>query len=254
MNGANVVELMWQSFAAMAQDAEYALSKSLESGIRTHYAELLRWNRTHNLTRITQPEEAAQHHYFDSVFPFQWIGSKTQNWTTLLDVGTGAGFPGLVVAPLFPEREIHLLDASRKRCSFLTHVSRQMQLDNVTVHHSRVEESTQSADLVLTRATFSWDLGTGSQRSARDKKSIEQNPFEQLKGCVNPGGHLCFWVGQAPLSDQWEALVQASQWEGAKRWEYALPQNGSAGACEDGQTNENIHLSRGLLMARAPCE
>lgn len=108
--------------------------KQLEQLI-TLLDELLKWNKTYNLTAITDQKEALKLHIIDSlaIVPY-WDFNKT------LDVGTGAGFPGLVLAIALPEQEFHLLDSNSKKIRFLRHMIYKLGLRNVTVHHGRVED------------------------------------------------------------------------------------------------------------------
>jgi 16S rRNA (guanine527-N7)-methyltransferase len=115
------------------------------------YLELLqRWNKAYNLTAVRDPQEMVYRHILDSlaVAPYL-VGSAP-----CLDVGTGAGLPGIPLAIACPEREFHLLDSNGKKTRFLFQVKTQLGLDNISVHHGRVETFTASAPygIVLSRA------------------------------------------------------------------------------------------------------
>jgi len=99
---------------------------------------LLEWNARINLTGITQPDEIVVKHYLDSlslrrVVP-QFDGQR------LLDVGTGAGFPGLALAIAFPRLRLTLLDATAKKLRFIEHAAAALGLRNVGTVHGRAEE------------------------------------------------------------------------------------------------------------------
>lgn len=98
--------------------------------------ELLRWNRKINLTRIENPRDIAVKHILDSLTPIRWIEGKR----TLLDIGSGGGFPGIPLKILRPELTVRLVDASRKRVHFLKHVFRTLKLEAITAHQLRAED------------------------------------------------------------------------------------------------------------------
>ena len=93
-----------------------------------HAAELIKWNRKINLTTLTDPIEVASNHFLDSLVPARFIPTHA---AMLLDIGSGGGFPGLPLKVLLPELSVTLIDASRKKISFLKHVIRTLKLDNI---------------------------------------------------------------------------------------------------------------------------
>jgi 16S rRNA (guanine527-N7)-methyltransferase len=111
--------------------------------------ELERWNRTYNLTAITQREEMVTHHLLDSLA----IQADLQG-TSVADVGTGAGFPGLPLAVLNPERRFTLIDSAGKKIRFVSHVAHALGLTNVEGVNARVESlrPEKPFDTVVTRA------------------------------------------------------------------------------------------------------
>ncbi len=101
------------------------------------YAELLReWNEKINLTAITEPKEIATKHFLDCSTLLLNCDLKGK----VIDVGTGAGFPGLVLKILKPEIELYLLDSLNKRLLFLEEVIKELKLEGVTLIHSRAED------------------------------------------------------------------------------------------------------------------
>ncbi len=109
---------------------------------------LLKWNRTHNLTAITEPKEVVSKHLLDSLSMLPVLPEGD-----LLDVGTGAGFPGLPIAVMQPSRSVVLLDSSSKKTAFLLEVKRQFALTNIEVVCARVEAySGQRFPLITARA------------------------------------------------------------------------------------------------------
>lgn len=117
-------------------------------------AELLRWNRTHNLTAITDPREALEKHLVDSLTLLPHLPARGR----LLDLGSGGGFPGLPLAIVRPELELVSVDAVAKKIAFQRHAARRLGLDGFTAWHGRAEKLATAAvaaggfDLVVARA------------------------------------------------------------------------------------------------------
>ena len=96
--------------------------------------ELTHWNRSFNLTAITERGKMVTHHLLDSLSIHQDIRGST-----VADVGTGAGFPGLPLAVIDPGRHYTLIDSNNKKVRFVAHAARVLGLENVTPLHARVE-------------------------------------------------------------------------------------------------------------------
>lgn len=113
---------------------------------------LLEWNEKMNLTAITDPEEIILKHFVDSLTIMPYLS----NANTILDVGTGAGFPGLPLKILEDNKEFTLLDSLNKRITFLKNVISELELKNVQAIHGRAEEyisqKRESYDIVTSRA------------------------------------------------------------------------------------------------------
>jgi 16S rRNA (guanine527-N7)-methyltransferase len=111
--------------------------------------ELERWNRTYNLTAISRREDMVTHHLLDSLAVQPEIYGSA-----VADVGTGAGFPGLPLAVLSPERRFTLIDSAGKKIRFVSHVAHTLGLSNVEGLHTRAESLAPEKpfDTVVTRA------------------------------------------------------------------------------------------------------
>ncbi len=97
---------------------------------------LIKWNARTNLTAIRNPEEIVRRHFGESLFAAQHIQPKTK---TLLDFGSGAGFPGVPIALLHPESHITLAESQNKKATFLRETVRTLALPNVEIWPNRVE-------------------------------------------------------------------------------------------------------------------
>ena len=103
------------------------------------YMKLLQeWNEKINLTAITEDEEVIKKHFIDCIKAFK--SKAVRNAKTVIDVGTGAGFPGLPIAIMNPDISVTLLDSLNKRINFLNTVIKELGLKNVKTIHSRAED------------------------------------------------------------------------------------------------------------------
>ena len=110
------------------------------------YMRLLQeWNEKINLTAITEDEEVIKKHFIDCIKAFK--SDAIKNARNIIDVGTGAGFPGLPIAIMNPNVEVTLLDSLNKRINYLNIVVRELGLKNVTTIHSRAEEGARKQEV-----------------------------------------------------------------------------------------------------------
>lgn len=118
-----------------------------------YYKILVEENQKYNLTAITEEQEVYLKHFYDSITLTKIIELNNQY---LLDIGTGAGFPGLVLKIVFPELKIDLLDSTSKKCIFLQYVIDSLELQNIKVINERAEEYAKEHkeiyDIVTSRA------------------------------------------------------------------------------------------------------
>ena len=121
--------------------------------LHRYYELLIEWNQKINLTGITQEDQVYLKHFFDSATLYKAI--QLENIETL-DVGTGAGFPGIVLKILFPHLKVTLVDSLNKRIQFLNLVIHELGLNDITAIHARAEEFAhnhiEQFDIVTARA------------------------------------------------------------------------------------------------------
>ena len=110
-----------------------------------YYELLVEWNKVMNLTGITEFDEVMQKHFVDSVLKSEiFIKEDTK---TLIDVGTGAGFPGVPLKIMYPQLKVTLLDSLNKRLNFLNQVIEKLGLENIATVHYRAEDGARKAEL-----------------------------------------------------------------------------------------------------------
>lgn len=125
-----------------SEDIGLQLSKE-QYGKFINYMKLLQeWNEKINLTAIVEDEEVIKKHFIDSIKAFKRDEFKNAN--NLIDVGTGAGFPGLPIAIMREDIKVTLLDSLNKRVNFLNTVINKLGLSNVTTIHSRAEDGARN--------------------------------------------------------------------------------------------------------------
>jgi len=98
---------------------------------------LIKWNKAYNLTAVRDPAQMVSRHLLDSLSVVPFVARAGDKW---LDVGSGGGMPGIILAIMFADKRFCLLDANGKKTRFLTQVKLELQLDNVTVVQSRIEQ------------------------------------------------------------------------------------------------------------------
>lgn len=108
-----------------------------------YYELLLEWNSVMNLTAITEFEDVISKHFIDSISITNILNISNQK---IIDIGTGAGFPGIPLKIMFPEIEITLLDSLNKRVNFLNHIIDELSLDKIEAIHGRAEDIAHNED------------------------------------------------------------------------------------------------------------
>ena len=127
------------------------LTKQQEEQLEKYYELLIETNKITNLTRITDKKDVYLKHFYDSLTIVKVIELKED--LNLIDIGTGAGFPGLVLKIVFPNLKITLLDSLNKRIDFLNKVIKELNLKDIKTVHSRIEDyKEEKFDIVTSRA------------------------------------------------------------------------------------------------------
>lgn len=119
-----------------AKSMDMSLDRSQIAQFAAHATELMTWNRSTNLTAITDPVEIAVKHFLDTL-P---VSSLLPSGSRLLDIGSGGGFPGIPLKILRPDLHVFLIDASRKKVSFQKHIISMLGLKDVETRHIRAED------------------------------------------------------------------------------------------------------------------
>jgi len=130
-----------------------------------HYkAHLLKWNKIHNLTGAKN-EATLDEFIFDALHPLKFLPKVN----TLMDIGTGAGFPGMILALALPETQVTLVEPLAKRASFLQFIKADLNLTNVTVVKKRVEQMpVQIFDMITSRAVTQTKMLLELSKNHRD--------------------------------------------------------------------------------------
>ena len=139
-----------EEFIEELEKINISLTEKQLNQLEKFYNLLVDWNQKINLTRIIQKEEVYLKHFYDSLTLNRVVDLK--NTDTLCDIGTGAGFPGIVLKIVFPNLNITLVDSLQKRVNYLNEVIKDLGLENVEVIHSRGEDFKGNFDVVTSRA------------------------------------------------------------------------------------------------------
>ena len=134
-----------------SQEVGVSLTASKLELFWLYLQELLEWNKTFNLTGIRDPADIIIKNFVDSLTPLPHLERSCR----LLDIGSGAGFPGIPLKIAAPQLQVHIVDARRKKTSFLKHIIRTLELKGVTALHGRAEEMEQPEQqfqIIISRA------------------------------------------------------------------------------------------------------
>ena len=133
------------------------LTTAQKKNLLAYLEQLNKWNKTYNLTAIRDQEQALIQHLFDSLSVVktlqQRMHSRSITHPTIMDVGSGGGLPGVILAITMPDASVICVDAVEKKIAFIRHVSGVLQLKNLRVLHTRIEELPDAdMDIVTSRA------------------------------------------------------------------------------------------------------
>ncbi|PWV62364.1 16S rRNA (guanine(527)-N(7))-methyltransferase RsmG [Plasticicumulans acidivorans] len=170
------------AIAAGLDGLRLAVSGAVVSRLAAYLSLLEQWNRAYNLTAVRDVREMVPRHILDSLSILPWLHGER-----VLDVGSGAGLPGIPLALMSPQRTFTLLDGAGKRTRFMTQVVLELELPNVTVVQSRVEafRPPQPFDTVVSRAFASVEhfVSLAGSLCARDGRLLAMKglfPAEEL--------------------------------------------------------------------------
>lgn len=116
------------------------ISDGQEKCLQRYYQLLTDWNKKMNLTSITEYEDVVWKHFIDSAFLVRCPIFQKKEEGKIIDLGTGAGFPGIVLSILSPQHQYFLIDSLKKRIDFLSVVKEELGLDHVQLFHGRAED------------------------------------------------------------------------------------------------------------------
>lgn len=142
------------------------------------YNLLIEWNEKINLTRITEEKEVYLKHFYDSLTISKVVDLSTKE--TLCDVGTGAGFPGIVLKIVYPNLKITLVDSLLKRVNYLNAIISDLELENIHAIHSRGEDFKEKFDVVTARAVANIEKLLGFTMHLVNKEGM----FIAMKGNI----------------------------------------------------------------------
>ena len=165
------------------------LSPAQLQNISTYIDLLLRWNARINLTAIRNEEEIVTRHFGESLFTARHLFPRItqvpaeQSSASLIDIGSGAGFPGLPIKICAPEIQVTLIESNQKKATFLREVIRTITLTDINVFHGRAENHPNQANVVTLRAVEHFNT-----------------TLPIAANLVAPGGRLAILIGESQMA------------------------------------------------------
>lgn len=184
-----------EQFKEELKKLNITLTKTQENQLEEYYNLLIEENKKINLTTITKKEDVYLKHFYDSLTIIKVIDLTKKE--TLIDIGTGAGFPGLVLKIVFPNLKVTLLDSLNKRINFLNKVIEKLNLTNIKTVNSRIETYQQETfDIVTSRAVSKINILLELSCQLVKKEGflilLKANALEELKASKNSLDKLNF--------------------------------------------------------------
>ena len=152
-----------QSLKQGAEKLGFASTQAQTDALMAYLQLIQKWNKVYNLTAVREPQAMLTHHLLDSLTVVAPLLRQCPDVKTLLDVGSGAGLPGIVIAICCPAIQVDCVDTVAKKAAFINQVAVSLKLPNLKGLHARVESLQQAYDVVSARAFASLsDLSTWS--------------------------------------------------------------------------------------------
>ena len=182
---------MTESLIAGAHELGISLTDRQLAALETYYQELIDWNRRFNLTAITDREGVLVRHFLDSLSCLKVLPrAELAAGARLIDVGAGAGFPGVPLKIVCPGLQLTLLEATGKKATFLKHLVAVLKLRHVTVIHGRAEDLGRSPSH---RERYDWAVA----RAVAEMPTLT----EYLLPLVRMGGALLAQKGEGAAAE-----------------------------------------------------
>ena len=192
MTGSQIRELL-SPFTVGLQLTDVHISQ-----LSTYLDLLLKWNKKMNLTAVREPEQIVQRHFGESLFAASLVAAACPGARTLVDIGSGAGFPGIPMKIVVPHLQVTLIESQHKKATFLREVIRTLDLASTQGSNTRAEDLGLAADIVTLRAV---------------------EAFEQVlpvtRKLLAPGGTLMLLIGAAQVGKA-KSLLPGFAWREAR--------------------------------------
>ena len=180
-----------EEFIIAVRELGIELTEEQLNKLDSFYHKLIEWNEKINLTRITEEQDVYLKHFYDSLTIAKVVDLSTKD--TLCDVGTGAGFPGIVLKIVYPNLKITLVDSLLKRVNYLNTIIAELNLDNIKAIHSRGEDYKEKFDVVTARAVaniekllnFTMHLVNKDGIFVAMKGNVEEEMTDQVVSKIN---------------------------------------------------------------------